>query len=1265
MQIPVDAKSKSLQGINDLTLIAPVKSGLIDGLDTRSYATRLRLLFATLQAGRVNQREIVPARMFSDAVDRIREILSFRLALFDAETEPRVLLAVTFSSPWEPYLRKVWEPLGPLLDLILCNCEGYVTAWNHDFPVYAEWVRSVQLKTEFFYSAGPTTADDLIYLRQVEALVREREPTAARELDLAKVTVPDPQRPVAARIADPLLQPEYLEQGLKGMLGLHALADMYRPGTPDGDILQRAARELLKEWPPGPELQLDPRFDLLYQGMRERYDRAFAWFEAPLPRRPPPPPASEAHRASAQGGILRPYADTTHGCVALVAFDGPAAAGTWLQHIVPRISAASVQSAAGDAGTLNLAFSFEGLRQLGLEPQELAALPGAFREGMAARCGVLGDYRVNHPRHWRLPRSFDGRGDPVQPSSVHALLILRLSDREAAPAERHRLHAALARRLDDLTGHPGVHLLAVEPTWRNALADGSGLSREHFGFADGISQPRAQSGAAAHARTPAARAFPGPRDGRTPTNAGWHDEVPIGDLLIGHPNGMDDRPMLGGLWTDGSFLVVRKLRQRVGALDGCLSDPRLAQQGLSREQALAALMGRDPDGVSTLQRPARRANAGRDNRFTYEQDPLGLQCPIHAHVRRMNPRPPLPDAYDPARDPSVPTRVPRVIRRGMSYGPPYRDAIGNADTQDTQDRGLFFMAYNASLEEQFEALQHWLAGGNSSGGHSTQCDPFLGVLEPGAKRVFRFADARGRVRRIDLSTRPDRPLVELQWGGYFLAPSLAALRAWTQRARQALPDAQPPRALWSAAAGQRRIERLQAAERAGRLPEPRMAWKTLLEDLSARMSGASADTWAAIRERHGGALRTPYGVVVADRDLVMEVLRNDRRRYSVSGYRHRMQASFGDIYLGFDDGPDYRRIADPVNQAIAGISTEQAFERAYVAAASVIGQEVLAAQQAAQIVQQTLGADAAGTHWEATIEVRELSDRSLMALCEHWFGVPDGVALVAAGFDGRRNAPAGCPGHFGAPSRYIFQPWPGDTVREFGQAHGQALRPAMKQRVDGWRPPGAAAAGVPGAAGPPPGASISQAVLAACPDNDLAARTLIGVLMGFLPTTDGVLRSTLYEWALDRSLWDRLLEWRRDDAQGPAGPESSRQPYARAERLIWPHLLRTMQWRPVPELIWRTATEPHRLGQAEVQVGDRVVLALVSAMQLDLETGHADASPIFGGDRLEPGAPQHACPGSAIARGVLLGILAALLDAGDLQPGPSPLALQLRGPCRM
>src|SRR5229473_6735536 len=116
-----DESSKHLQGITDLTLLAPIKQGLIEGLDTRTYKSRLKLLLKTLNALRSSSREYALIHPFSDSAERIRTIHSLRLAIF--EPEDKLLLAVTFDRPWEPYIRIIWRDVGTLLDVIFCNCE--------------------------------------------------------------------------------------------------------------------------------------------------------------------------------------------------------------------------------------------------------------------------------------------------------------------------------------------------------------------------------------------------------------------------------------------------------------------------------------------------------------------------------------------------------------------------------------------------------------------------------------------------------------------------------------------------------------------------------------------------------------------------------------------------------------------------------------------------------------------------------------------------------------------------------------------------------------------------------------------------------------------------------------------------------------------------------------------------------------------------------------------------------------------------------------
>ena len=159
------SKSRTLRGISDLTLVAPIRRGLVPAPDARSYETRLGLLLRTLNTLRYASLEVNPAPAIPDMIDRIRAIHSFRLAMLDGPAGRQLLLSVAFDGGWEPYMRRIWRDLGPLLDVIFCNCEGYLLSHDHPYPAYAGWVRGAQLNTDFFYTASPVTVNDLHWLR--------------------------------------------------------------------------------------------------------------------------------------------------------------------------------------------------------------------------------------------------------------------------------------------------------------------------------------------------------------------------------------------------------------------------------------------------------------------------------------------------------------------------------------------------------------------------------------------------------------------------------------------------------------------------------------------------------------------------------------------------------------------------------------------------------------------------------------------------------------------------------------------------------------------------------------------------------------------------------------------------------------------------------------------------------------------------------------------------------------------------------------------
>ena len=164
-------KSRSLVGASDLTLLAPIKTGLVASLESVTYKTRIKRLLKTLNSGRASSHEYALLRPFSDAVERVGKIHSVRVAIVEPD---RLLLSVTFDGSWESYLRVLWQKVGTLLDLIFCNTEDYVSARDHRFEEWAGWIDRVQIETDFFYGMPGLTVDDVKYLRGEELLHRKR-----------------------------------------------------------------------------------------------------------------------------------------------------------------------------------------------------------------------------------------------------------------------------------------------------------------------------------------------------------------------------------------------------------------------------------------------------------------------------------------------------------------------------------------------------------------------------------------------------------------------------------------------------------------------------------------------------------------------------------------------------------------------------------------------------------------------------------------------------------------------------------------------------------------------------------------------------------------------------------------------------------------------------------------------------------------------------------------------------------------------------------
>lgn len=1183
--MPDKNASLQLAGITNLSLIAPVKRGFVEGFETLTHVARLQLVLNTLNGIRQAARESsMPLSPFPDPVGRFDIVHFFRFAIVPPDAEARatgsdrhhLFLSVTFDGGWEPYMRVIWRDLGTLLDLMLCHCEGYPLAHASACDTYLKWVRDSEVKGGFFYAESATTVLDQ---RLMKALVTPPglQPPPVRDratlIQLA-TTLPASVRHLIATSA------------LRAIRTFHALKNSF-PNNATGDqaLLHRGMNDVLREVR---TIGLGRLLDSA-DGLRTLYGPVIEWFDQagpPSDGTALPPAAAQIPLGDLQGGILSSPTDTTHGALVLMRV-------THAAHALEALARWPICTEA-DSGTtlrmrLTVALTCAGLKALKLPAERLAHLPQEFIDGMDARAGVLGDLYGQHPDRWQPPRLHGN--DPAAPrialSSVHVVVQLRGAfPAGPRPVTVGTLHPSLKAEIEHLQApDTGLKVLAIEPMHRRLVGADKAIAQEHFGFQDGFSQPSLA---------------------QDPNRVRWSDTVPPGELLLGHPNGRGDTRVPSApdeLLDNGSFLVIRKLAQQVERLDRLIAAQCQALQAVHGADApdaatlRALMMGRRQDGTPLAIPPA---PGQHPNDFDYREPGAGAgapaptekRCPFQSHVRRANPR----DVTDPLNP------MPRLARRGMSYGPePAPDGTA------TGERGLFFMAYNASIAEQFEVVQRWISGGNRSGRLSWQSDPFLGVPVPGVSRSFQFT-YRDKPMTIDLGAAP---LVELRWGLYLFVPSMKALRSMRHWVATPAPQPATPRP-----------------------PTDFTYWKQQLEDTALRDAA-----WAVVRAQPGGVLRTEYGVLVGSKAAVMEVFLDAQQRYSVQGYGERMRASVGLGYLGQDGDNGHEDTAPAVNAAIERIREDQAYDETYRLTAA----RLTALRSALPAVEAALG---------VPIDVPELCETVLGQLCTRWFGLPDpqGAYMTLGPWSPESKTVPTCPGHFVSASKFIFSPRPSDSVQQHGRHQGRLLRDMVTEFL---RQQPASAFGpltrdIVNALG---GGTVTAA------NADLLGRTVTGIMLGFGPTVLANLRAVLYRWVNDRSLWDVQASLRDG---GGARPTS----YVPANTCLRKPLTDALMGRPAPESVWRTARKDHRLAGVDIREGDRLVVGIASATQADLAAGNRDHYTVFGGSRTAgdwPGeaAPLHACPGYSMGMGVMLGLFSALLDAGTLRSTSSPNTLVL------
>jgi Dyp-type peroxidase family len=428
---------------------------------------------------------------------------------------------------------------------------------------------------------------------------------------------------------------------------------------------------------------------------------------------------------------------------------------------------------------LNVAFTARGLKQLRPEirfPQTvndgLEYETSSFERGMCQReSRSRWSDDVANVATWKVLDGFydPNANGPVQEKKIaDALLIIAADHEQDVDVELKRQRGLAARYgLREVVCFRGQTL---------------GDRREHFGFRDGLTQPD-------------------PKD----VLRGWQsdptrDVVAPGEFIRGCNAEAGHRALEGEPeeWERyGSYLVFRRLNQDVEgfwaemekaatALNAALMGTGIRFRATA-ENLAAKVVGRWRSGVKLshengtfpTEDPGKhlgwplyhtRTQVTKDD---FESDARGGACPLFSHVRKANPR----DAGELSGEHDQNSaRFHRILRRGIPY-------------EDESGKGLLFIAYQASIEQGAEFIQHrWM---NNRGfllpaGDSTEELPGVDALVG-----QQFGRDLTRANRSDFHswylaqnanvppstpTQPMPAFITAEGGGYFFAPAIDILK---------------------------------------------------------------------------------------------------------------------------------------------------------------------------------------------------------------------------------------------------------------------------------------------------------------------------------------------------------------------------------------------------------------------------------------------------------------------------------------------------------
>ena len=325
-----------------------------------------------------------------------------------------------------------------------------------------------------------------------------------------------------------------------------------------------------------------------------------------------------------------------------VSFRDPAGGQAWVTALLDKVQSAAEagSSVAASKRWVTVAFTWNGLRALGVDEGSLATFPEEFKQGMVARAEMLGDTGVNHPGQLggrtRQPRPARHR-DPVRPRRAGAGALSSRSTRSS------------------LAQCPGVELLSSLDLEATPPFD---YAHDHFGYRDRLSQPVMEG------------------SGEQPTPGSGAPLKP-GEFILGYPDEDGPQQLLPQpeiLSRNGSFLAYRRLQEHVGRVSRL---PRAARQDrrgagagggeahgpLAQRRAAGAGAGEGRSGAGRGHAAQQRLQL-QGNGPARVRDAAGLALPPDEPARYRAQHEPAAD--DPARARRTARRCPRARRKTAS-----------------------------------------------------------------------------------------------------------------------------------------------------------------------------------------------------------------------------------------------------------------------------------------------------------------------------------------------------------------------------------------------------------------------------------------------------------------------------------------------------------------------------------------------------------------------------------------------------------------------